>query len=84
MEDQVADRLGPLVLTDAQSSRILDRLAKRQSNSLATVAEEQKRIDTRLGQINKWSEQAYMDKLDGTISAERWTGLSHRWDAERV
>lgn len=82
--DQFANRLGPLVLTDAQANRILDRLATRQNKSLATVAEEQKRIVTRLGQINKWSEQAYLDKLDRTISAEQWTSLSHKWDAERI
>lgn len=82
--EQFADRLGPLVLTDAQADRILNGLAKRQNKSLTTVAEEQKRIDIRLGQINKWSEQAYLDKLDGTISAEHWTSLSHRWDAELI
>jgi len=82
--EQFADRLGPLVLTNSQADRILSGLAKRQNKSLTTVAEEEKRIDLRLGQINKWSEQAYYDKLDGTISAEHWATLPHKWDTERI
>ena len=64
--DQFSDLLGPITLTDRQSDKIMSRLSKRQAASGKRVDTERQRIAIRFGQIRKWTEQAYQDKLEGT------------------
>ncbi len=45
---------------------------------------ERQRISIRLGQINTWTEKAYQDKLEGTITAEHWKTLFSKRETERI
>ncbi len=38
----------------------------------------------RLDTAKEWTEQAYQDKLEGTITAEHWRTLSGKWEMEQV
>ena len=82
--DQFSGLLGPLVLTDAQASKILTGLSKRCAKSAKRVDAERQRIAIRIGQIKTWIQQAYQDKLEGTITAEHWKALSSKWDMEKT
>ena len=82
--DQFADMLGPITLTDRQADKIMSRLSKRQAVSGKRVDAERQRIAIRLGQIKKWTEQAYQDKLEGTITVEHWKTLSSKWETEQI
>lgn len=62
----------------------MSRLSKRQAASGKRVDAERQRIATCLGQINTWTEQAYQDKLEGTITAEHWKTLSAKWETEQI
>ena len=59
-------------------------LSKRHKTSAKRVDAERQRIAIRLGQIKTWTEQAYQDKLEGTITAEHWKTLSGKWEMEQV
>jgi len=80
--EQFSELLGPLVLTDEQASEILSRLSKRQKTSVSRTEAERHRISIRLGQLNNWSEQAYVDKLEGSIPDHQWKSLSTSWESE--
>lgn len=80
--DQFTHHLGPLVLTPDQSQQILEHLRLRYKSRFADQENERLRIQTRLGQLKKWSEQAYLDKLDGTITEDQWKVHVRTWDLE--
>ncbi len=82
--DQFADMLGPITLSGRQADKIMSRLSKRQATSGKRVDAERQRISMRLGQINTWTEKAYQDKLEGTITADHWKSLSAKWETERI
>lgn len=81
---QFADMLGPITLTDRQADKIMSRLSKRQAVSGKCVDAERQRVALRLGQIKKWAEQAYQDKLESTITAGHWKTLSDKWETEQI
>ena len=76
--------LGLITLTQRRADQIMARLSKRQASSGKRVDAERQRIAIRLGQIDTWTERAYQDRLEGTITAERWKIASSKWDAERI
>ena len=82
--DQFAGMLGPITLTERQADKILSRLAKKQVASGKRVDAERQRIAIRLGQIKTWTEQAYQDKLEGTIKVEHWKIVSTKWETENI
>ena len=41
------------------------------------------RLNTRIAHLSKWSEQAYIDKLEGTIGKKQWQSLTSSWETER-
>jgi len=82
--DQFADMLVPITLNQRQADKIMSRLSKRQATSGKRVDAERQRIAMRLGQINTWTEKAYQDKLEGTITAEHWKTLSAKWETESI
>ncbi|MFH1373306.1 MAG: zinc ribbon domain-containing protein [bacterium] len=82
--DQFSDLLGPLVLTRAQASKIMKELSSRHRTTAERTQAERQRISVRLGQIDTWTEQAYQDKLENTITTEHWKTLSAKWEAEQI
>jgi hypothetical protein len=56
---QFSDMLGPLVLTDAQASKIMKGLSKRHKTTTKREDAARQRIAIRLGQIKTWTERAY-------------------------
>ena len=82
--DQFSNMLAPLALTDAQATKILTGLSRRQEGSQKRSKNERQRIATRLGQLDNWSNQSYLDKLEGAITTEKWKSVSTSWDAESI
>jgi site-specific DNA recombinase len=80
--DQFEEFLRPLVVTPDKAQLIISHLAKKQGRSASKIEGERLRLQARLGQLKKWSEQAYLDKLDGTISEDQWRAHSRAWDIE--
>ena len=82
--DQFSAMNAPLALTPKQAGRIMTRLSKRHASAASRIQAEQRRIQVRLSQLDTWSEKAYLDKLQGSISEDHWKRLSVNWDAERI
>ncbi len=81
--DQYSELLGPLVLTEDKARMIMSQISKRRSGDVKKIASERLRLNTRIGLLSKWTEQAYIDKLEGTIGKEQWQSLTSLWETER-
>lgn len=62
------------VLAQLQQSLLHDK-----SRDEAHVKSESERLRTRLAQVRRRTEQAYLDKLDGKISEAFWEAKSSEW-----
>ena len=62
----------------------MSRISKRHSGDIKKIDSERLRLNTRIGQLSKWSEQAYLDKLDGSISKDQWKSLTSSWNSEKT
>ncbi len=80
--DQFSNLIAPVVISDKNANRVLSELEKRQNVDSSKIKSDKLRFQMSLGQIEKWSQQAYIDKLEGTIGNEQWMMYNQKWEAE--
>jgi hypothetical protein len=85
-EEDIAQRLGEplkgLQVPEEVVSQIVTTLRKDQQQSINKTNAERSRLETRLATIRKRIDDAYTDKLDGTIAADFWERKSNDWRIE--
>ena len=85
-EEDLGDRLGQFLKNIQIPDDILTRLTSSllsDTNRQATIQKEQReRLNQRLASVRRRIDQAYTDKLDGTISDEFWGRKAEEWQVE--
>ncbi len=80
-EEDIAQRMGEplkgLQVPEEVVSEIVTTLRKDQQQSISKTNAERSHLETRLATIRKRIDDAYIDKLDGTITADFWERKSN-------
>lgn len=80
---QFTDHIQRVALTPQHTAQILDGLHEWNSITDGNHEARRARIQARIGQLDTWTERAYLDKLDGKIGEDQWETLTAKWNAER-
>ena len=82
-QDQLGRRLHELVdnvhISRPQISELLERIREGSEQRELERARTTRRLKREVGQIAAYRDQAYVDKLDGKITEERWMQLERKW-----
>lgn len=85
-EEDLGNRLGQVLkdihIPDYVLAQLQQSLLHDKSRDEAHVRSESERLRTRLAQVCRRTEQAYLDKLDGKISEAFWEAKSSEWNQE--
>jgi site-specific DNA recombinase len=69
-------------IPDDALAQVQKDLSEGQQRDNSTKKEERAKLQHRLTSVRKRIDQAYMDKLDGTITAEFWQRMTAEWQME--
>jgi DNA invertase Pin-like site-specific DNA recombinase len=85
-EEELGDRLGQVLkdihIPDDVLAQLLQSLLHDKSRGEAHGKSESEKLRTRLAQVRRRTEQAYLDKLDGKITEVFWAAKSSEWNQE--
>jgi len=80
---QFSQLVDQIALTPTHTAQILEGLHEWNTSMNGNNEARRSRIQARIGQLDSWSEKAYLDKLDGKIGEEQWSALTAKWNEER-
>ena len=85
-EEELGDKLGQILkdirIPDDILAQLLESLLHDKSRGEAHGKSESEKLRTRLAQVRRGTEQAYLDKLDGKITEVFWAAKSSEWNRE--
>ena len=85
-EEELGNRLGQTLkdihIPDSVLEQLRQSLLHDKDRAEAHGQSESERLRTRLGQVRRRLEQAYLDKLDGKITGAFWEAKSSEWHQE--
>jgi DNA invertase Pin-like site-specific DNA recombinase len=85
-EEEVSHNLGQILqdiyIPDDVLAQLQASLTEDQHCAQSAKKEQREKLQARLTSVRKRIDQAYMDKLDGTISAEFWQRMTAEWQME--
>jgi len=85
-EEELGDRLGQVLkdihIPDDVLAQLLQSLLHDKSRGEAHGKSESEKLRTRLAQVRRRTEQAYLDKPDGKITEVFWAAKSSEWNQE--
>ncbi len=82
--DQFGTLIEPLALTQDQADWIMESFKRKNGTRQKETENNRHLISMRLGQVKRWNELAYIDKLDGKITETQWLSLYRKWESETL
>ena len=62
--------------------KILEKFKEQEDIIYSNQSKDKHRIEQRLAQLQKWSEQSYIDKLEEKITESHWQNITAKWGDE--
>jgi site-specific DNA recombinase len=85
-EEELSQNLGQILqdiyIPDDALAQLQANLTEDQNRAQSAKKEQRERLQARLTSVRKRIDQAYMDKLEGTITAEFWQRMTADWQME--
>ena len=82
-QEALSERLRSVVdgvrIPEEVVARLLDQIHSGETQRREEIEAKLKRLDTESGDLKKRRDKAYIDKLDGVLSEERWKELEAEW-----
>lgn len=82
--DQFGALIEPLALTQDQAGQIMGHFQKKNGKEQDQAKNQRRAFSMTLGRIKRWSEQAYIDKLEGKITEAQWLNMYRKWENESL
>lgn len=84
IEEQFVSALRKIKISDEFADFILDEMSKSSGEEAMNQITQEALIKQEIGRLDNRIRQAYVDKVDGTITEEHWRKVNHSWVAEKI
>ncbi len=79
---QFRNGLLPISINQKSAIKILEKFKEQEDIIYSNQSKDKHRIEQRLAQLQKWSEQSYIDKLEEKITESHWQNITAKWGDE--